>query len=91
MAHTKAQGSVAGNRDSRPKNLGVKLFGGQKAKSRYRKVYGHRQELTRVKIESIGKKSSTKAVKSETTKEVKTQNSSIRQAQDKKVKSSSKK
>ena len=32
MAHTKARGSVAGNRDSRPKNLGIKLYGGQKAK-----------------------------------------------------------
>ncbi len=31
MAHTKAQGSVKGNRDSRPKNLGVKLYAGQKA------------------------------------------------------------
>jgi large subunit ribosomal protein L27 len=31
MAHTKAQGSVKGNRDSRPKNLGIKLYGGQKA------------------------------------------------------------
>ena len=31
MAHTKAQGSVKGNRDSRPKRLGVKLYGGQKA------------------------------------------------------------
>lgn len=31
MAHTKAQGSVAGNRDSLPKHLGVKIFGGQKA------------------------------------------------------------
>jgi large subunit ribosomal protein L27 len=31
MAHTKAQGSVKGNRDSRPKYLGVKLYGGQKA------------------------------------------------------------
>lgn len=30
MAHTKAQGSVAGNRDSRPKYLGVKLYGGEK-------------------------------------------------------------
>lgn len=30
MAHTKAQGSVKGNRDSRPKKLGVKLYGGQK-------------------------------------------------------------
>jgi len=30
MAHTKAQGSVKGNRDSRPKMLGVKLYGGQK-------------------------------------------------------------
>jgi len=32
MAHTKAQGSVKGNRDSRPKYLGVKIYGGQKAK-----------------------------------------------------------
>lgn len=32
MAHTKAQGSVKGNRDSIAKRLGVKLFGGQKAK-----------------------------------------------------------
>lgn len=31
MAHTKAQGSVKGNRDSRPKFRGVKLYGGQKA------------------------------------------------------------
>lgn len=31
MAHTKAQGSVAGNRDSRPKALGVKLYAGEKA------------------------------------------------------------
>lgn len=30
MAHTKAQGSVKGNRDSRPKYLGVKIYGGQK-------------------------------------------------------------
>lgn len=29
MAHTKAQGSVKGNRDSRSKRLGVKLYGGQ--------------------------------------------------------------
>lgn len=31
MAHTKAQGSVRGNRDSIAKRLGVKLFGGQRA------------------------------------------------------------
>lgn len=31
MAHTKAQGSVKGNRDSRPKRLGIKLYGGAKA------------------------------------------------------------
>lgn len=31
MAHTKAQGSVKGNRDSIAKRLGVKLFAGQKA------------------------------------------------------------
>lgn len=30
MAHTKAQGSVKGNRDSRPKRRGIKLYGGQK-------------------------------------------------------------
>jgi len=29
MAHTKAQGSVKGNRDSQAKRLGVKVFGGQ--------------------------------------------------------------
>jgi large subunit ribosomal protein L27 len=33
MAHTKAQGSVKGNRDSISKRLGIKLFGGQKAKT----------------------------------------------------------
>ena len=32
MAHTKAQGSVAGNRDSVAKRLGVKLYGGEKAR-----------------------------------------------------------
>ncbi len=31
MAHTKAQGAVKGNRDSKPKRLGVKIYGGQKA------------------------------------------------------------
>lgn len=30
MAHTKAQGSVRGNRDSEAKRLGVKVYGGQK-------------------------------------------------------------
>ena len=29
MAHTKAQRAVRGNRDSRSKRLGVKVFGGQ--------------------------------------------------------------
>ena len=33
MAHTKAQGSVKGNRDSIAKRLGVKIFGGEKANS----------------------------------------------------------
>ncbi|MBI2033107.1 MAG: 50S ribosomal protein L27 [Candidatus Levybacteria bacterium] len=33
MAHTKAQGSVKGNRDSISKRLGVKLYGGQNAKA----------------------------------------------------------
>ncbi len=32
MAHTKAQGAVKGNRDSRAKRLGVKIYGGQEAK-----------------------------------------------------------
>lgn len=32
MAHTKAQKAVSGNRDSRSKRLGVKLYGGQKTK-----------------------------------------------------------
>ena len=31
MAHTKAQGSVRGNRDSIAKRLGVKVYGGQSA------------------------------------------------------------
>lgn len=30
MAHTKAQGSVKGNRDSQAQRLGVKVYGGQK-------------------------------------------------------------
>lgn len=30
MAHTKAQGSVKGNRDSISKRLGIKIYGGQK-------------------------------------------------------------
>ncbi len=30
MAHTKSQGAVKGNRDSRSKRLGVKVYGGQK-------------------------------------------------------------
>ena len=33
MAHTKAQGAVRGNRDSRSKRLGVKVYGGQKIKA----------------------------------------------------------
>lgn len=33
MAHTKAQGSVKGNRDSISKRLGIKLYGGEKAKT----------------------------------------------------------
>ncbi len=31
MAHTKAQKTVKGNRDSRAKRLGVKIYGGQMA------------------------------------------------------------
>lgn len=33
MAHTKAQGSVKGNRDSIAKRLGIKLYGGESAKA----------------------------------------------------------
>ncbi len=33
MAHTKSQKAAAGNRDSRSKRLGVKIFGGQKVKA----------------------------------------------------------
>lgn len=32
MAHTKAKGTVKNTRTSKPKYLGVKLYGGQKAK-----------------------------------------------------------
>ncbi|HET9946897.1 MAG TPA: 50S ribosomal protein L27 [Patescibacteria group bacterium] len=31
MAHTKSGGTTKGNRDSNPKRLGVKLYGGQRA------------------------------------------------------------
>ena len=33
MAHTKAQKAVKGNRDSRSKRLGVKMYGGQVVKA----------------------------------------------------------
>lgn len=33
MAHTKAQRAVKGNRDSRSRRLGVKLYGGQAVKA----------------------------------------------------------
>ncbi len=33
MAHTKSQKAAAGNRDSRSKRLGVKVYGGQKVKA----------------------------------------------------------
>ncbi len=33
MAHTKSQKAAAGNRDSRSKRLGVKMYGGQKVKA----------------------------------------------------------
>lgn len=33
MAHTKAQKTVKGNRDSKAKRRGVKLFGGQRVKA----------------------------------------------------------
>ena len=33
MAHTKAQKAVKGNRDSRSKRLGVKVYGGQTVKA----------------------------------------------------------
>ena len=33
MAHTKAGGSTQNNRDSQPKYLGVKLYGGERARA----------------------------------------------------------
>jgi large subunit ribosomal protein L27 len=33
MAHTKAQKAVSGNRDSRSKRLGVKVYGGETVKA----------------------------------------------------------
>lgn len=33
MAHTKSQKAASGNRDSRSKRLGVKIYGGQKVKA----------------------------------------------------------
>jgi len=33
MAHTKAQKAVSGNRDSKSKRLGVKVYGGQPVKA----------------------------------------------------------
>lgn len=33
MAHTKAQGSTSNGRDSNPKRLGVKVYGGQTVKA----------------------------------------------------------
>lgn len=33
MAHTKSQKAAKGNKDSNPKYLGVKLYGGQQAKA----------------------------------------------------------
>ncbi len=33
MAHVKAQGTTKGNRDSRSKRLGVKLYAGEKAQT----------------------------------------------------------
>ncbi|MBI4225658.1 50S ribosomal protein L27 [Candidatus Roizmanbacteria bacterium] len=35
MAHTKAQKAVSGNRDSRSKRLGIKVYGGQSVKPGY--------------------------------------------------------
>jgi large subunit ribosomal protein L27 len=35
MAHTKSQKAASGNRDSRSKRLGVKVFGGGKVKPGY--------------------------------------------------------
>ncbi len=46
MAHTKAQKAVRGNRDSRSKRLGVKVFGGQPVKPGYIII---RQKGTKVK------------------------------------------
>lgn len=35
MAHTKSQKAAAGNRDSKSKRLGVKVYGGEKVKPGY--------------------------------------------------------
>jgi len=35
MAHTKAQKAVSGNRDSKSKRLGIKVYGGQPVKAGY--------------------------------------------------------
>jgi large subunit ribosomal protein L27 len=35
MAHTKAQKTVSGNRDSKSKRLGVKVYGGEKVQTGY--------------------------------------------------------
>ena len=49
-----------------------------KAKARYRKVYGHRQELTRVQIEKIGAKSSVKKTEAKPAEKVKIENSKVK-------------
>jgi large subunit ribosomal protein L21 len=48
-----------------------------KAKAKYRKVHGHRQHLTKVQIESIGKKSAKKA-ESKPAEEVKKTSKSVK-------------
>ncbi|OGK17343.1 hypothetical protein A2774_04040 [Candidatus Roizmanbacteria bacterium RIFCSPHIGHO2_01_FULL_39_12c] len=45
MAHTKAQKAVSGNRDSKGRRLGVKVYGGQEVKPGYVII---RQRGTRV-------------------------------------------
>lgn len=56
-----------------------------KAKARYRKVYGHRQSLTKVQIESIGKTAKKSESKSVKVTEIKDQKVKIKKT-DKKVK-----
>ena len=53
MAHKKGLGSSKNGRDSNAKRLGVKVFT-FKPKRGFKKTRGHRSELSRITISSIG-------------------------------------